>query len=76
MSYVANYGTDIFKVRKARVQDGGCQVEGCHGRPVLKMTIGRAHPRLCAEHAWQITNEIRGELRGRHTRNRPPKKHT
>ncbi len=73
MSYVSNYGTDAFKVRKAPLQDGGCQIDGCHGRPVIKMTVGRGHPRLCHLHAWQLTNEVRGELRGRHTRHRPQK---
>lgn len=73
MTYMAGYGTDLFRVRRARLQDGGCQVEGCHSRPVIKLTVGRGHPRLCHEHAWQLTNEVRGELRGRHKRQRPPK---
>lgn len=73
MSYVAGYGTDIFRVRKARLHEGGCQVDGCAGRPVIKITVGRAHPRLCHIHAWELTNEVRGELRGRHTRQRSAK---
>lgn len=73
MSYAAGYGTDLFHVRKARLQEGGCQVHGCHGRPVIKMVVGHGHPRLCHLHAWQLTNEVRGELRGRHTRQRPPR---
>ena len=73
MSYVAGYGTDLFRVRKARVQEGGCQVHGCTGRPVIKLSVGHAHPRLCHVHAWQLSNEVRGELRGRHTRQRAPK---